>query len=171
MRISLAGCTRKLAAVSTRARRQTVIAAGILSIAAAVLAGSTAAATAAPATAAHKAAIAASAVPAAESSSGCPGGIDPTQELFWYCNNISWRPLACTLSHNYDAALGTTWNVYEAANLCLDRVWLHQYYRWQTVPGWTYCINPNQNPFGSQSIPVQFQHPLNIFISSNNASC
>lgn len=74
----------------------------------------------------------------------------------------------CNIGQNYNVN-NAPFNVYAAYNYCFVRVWLHQATNWQQG-GWAYCINPKDlGPY--QETPAQFQHPDNIYISSNEDGC
>lgn len=84
----------------------------------------------------------------------------------------SWSGLTCAMNTNVNANGNSPFNVYAAGNGCPVRVWLHQNKDWATAGGWTFCISP-VNFTGSfwATIPTQYQHPLNIYFSSNQAGC
>jgi hypothetical protein len=87
---------------------------------------------------------------------------------FQRCTGAGWVPMSCAQNKNYNGGNGP-WNVVAAANGCTTRVWLHQD-DWNGVDwgtGWSLCISRG----AGESIPVQFQHPLNIYVSTNRALC
>lgn len=55
---------------------------------------------------------------------------------------------------------------YKVGNGCSVRVWLHQYVNWKD-DGWSYCISPNSQT----DVPVEYEYPLNIYISENSEDC
>ncbi len=57
--------------------------------------------------------------------------------------------------------------IYWVASHCSTRVWLHQYVNWEGGHGWSWCVAP----YGSKSVPSQYEYPLNIYISANTSSC
>jgi hypothetical protein len=90
-------------------------------------------------------------------------------EEFDRCTGATWAGTSCQQNLNYNGAHGP-FNVLAAHNGCFVRVWLHQDawngHNWGS--GWSYCI-----PGGAFdiAIPSSFQHPLNIYVSSNSSSC
>ena len=119
-------------------------------------------------------ALVATAAPAYAQSGPCSNSYRPVTE-FNRCTSTSpngaWRSLGCWLGTsggvNYDATAGP-YNVIAAINACDTRVWLHQYIGWVVRGGWSYCIRPGAFDVG---IPGSFQHPMNIYVSSNLAPC
>jgi hypothetical protein len=86
---------------------------------------------------------------------------------FEYCNGSRWvDSMPCYANTNYNGTNGT-FNVYHARNGCFWRVWLHQYTDWWNH-GWAYCISPSAYYV---TPPSAYQHPYNIYISSNPSSC
>jgi hypothetical protein len=89
--------------------------------------------------------------------------------LFYRCTGTSpaseWVGSSCS-EGNYNA--GTEYNVYIAFNTCDTRVWLHQYpYPEDENSGWTFCATIGV----SDQVPAEYQHPKNIFVSSNYSQC
>jgi hypothetical protein len=70
----------------------------------------------------------------------------------------------CYISQNYTLPSGSSLN--NVASDCSTRVWLHQYTNW-TNHGWAYCIDP----YGVVSVPAQYSHPQNAYVSGNSANC
>jgi hypothetical protein len=95
-----------------------------------------------------------------------------THEFFRCTADSQTGPLvagACNTGQNYNVS-NAPFNVYSAYNYCGWRVWLHQQTNW-SQGGWAYCINP-PDVFGAyQQVPEQFQHPDNIYITSNIDAC
>ncbi len=87
---------------------------------------------------------------------------------FQRCTGTQWVPQNCNRNSNSNGTNGP-YNVIAAANGCNVRVWLHQD-AWNGSNwgnGWSFCVAP----FAGEFVPAQFQHPLNIFVSSNTAAC
>ena len=103
----------------------------------------------------------------------CGSSTPPNHIQFFRCttNSQTGSLVAgdCNIGQNYNVN-NAPFNVYAAYNYCLVRVWLHQQTNW-SQGGWSYCINP-PDVFGPyQQTPPQFQHPDNIYISSNESAC
>jgi hypothetical protein len=88
---------------------------------------------------------------------------------FYRCTGTSpssqWVGSSCAAG-NYNA--GTQFNVYIAFNTCDTRVWLHEYPypEWESS-GWTVCATIGV----SDDIDPQYQHPENIYVSTNYSQC
>ncbi len=84
------------------------------------------------------------------------------------CTGSTWAGALCQVGANYNGSNGP-FNVLAAASDCGVRVWLHQD-AWNGSnwgSGWSFCISPGLG----ENVPDQFQHPLNIYISNNEANC
>jgi hypothetical protein len=90
-------------------------------------------------------------------------------EEFDRCTGSAWLGTSCAQNQNYNGTNGP-FNVLAAHNGCFVRVWLHQDpwngSNWGN--GWTHCIAGGTY---DQIVPSQYQHPLNIYVSSNSSSC
>ena len=110
------------------------------------------------------------AAPAPTPSARTCSAVPPAGISFWRCNGAAWVPTSCAVGE-YNATAGP-FNVLEASNKCGDRVWLHQYaYPKDAKSGWAYCISPGPAGAAVQRVPANYQHPLNIQVSSNPNKC
>ena len=109
------------------------------------------------------------AVSAASATSLAPDALctsPPNNGVFDYCNHSSWVGIACSTNVNHNGTNGV-FNVYYVQNGCFMRVWLHEYADW-SAGGWSYCISPQAY---DTAVPAAYQHPLNIYVSSNPDAC
>ena len=102
----------------------------------------------------------------------CGSSTPPNHIQFFRCttNSQAGSLVAgdCNIGQNYNVN-NASFNVYAAYNYCPVRVWLHQATNW-SHSGWSYCINPEDlGPY--QETSAQYQHPDNIYISSNESGC
>lgn len=125
----------------------------------------------ASATVAHRSAAATTSASAADPP--CSHSTPANTFEFFRCTTTSpTGPLVaglCIIGQNYNVS-NAPFNVYAAKNYCAARVWLHQQTNW-SQGGWSYCIDPPEMQDPYQQIPPQFQHPDNIYISSNDTPC
>lgn len=105
---------------------------------------------------------------AAAPASVCSVAPNPGEE-FDRCTGTQWAATSCVQNRNYNVGNGP-FNVLAAHNGCFVRVWLHQLV-WNGSDwgnGWTKCISGGAE---NQSIDPQFQHPDNIYVSTNSSPC
>jgi hypothetical protein len=149
--------------------RKTLVALGASVITVAALAIFPAAASATSASPAAVSATATSAYTSGARVSSICSTPPNSGEEFDRCTGTTWAPTSCQQNQNYNGTNGP-FNVLAAHNGCFVRVWLHQDpwngSNWGN--GWTKCI-----PGGTYdlSVPPQFQHPLNIYVSGNSNPC
>jgi hypothetical protein len=124
---------------------------------------------AASATSAHPAAVSTAAYASAPSIPSLCYNPPNSGEEFDRCTGTTWAGTGCEQNENYNGTNGP-FNVLAAHNGCFVRVWLHQDdwngSNWGN--GWTYCIAPGAY---DTIVPSAYQHPLNIYVSSNSSSC
>jgi hypothetical protein len=137
----------------------------------AIITAFTVPATPASATVTHTSAAATTSATAADPP--CSHSTPADTSEFFRCTTTSQSgPLVaglCTIGQNYNVN-NAPFNVYASWNYCSARVWLHQQTNW-SQGGWSYCIDPVDLMGPYSQIPPQFQHPDNIYISSNDNIC